>query len=126
MRSSHSFLLLSGSLLGLTGVALGAFGAHGLKTTFDATGGLENWKTAVLYQLIHAVALVALSSRTEPAVRRAGFFWTVGVILFSGSLYLLAVGAPVKFLWPVTPAGGLALLLGWATLTWSALSQPKA
>jgi hypothetical protein len=72
MRSSHSFLLLSGSLLGLTGVALGAFGAHGLKTIFDATGGLENWKTAVLYQLIHAVALVALSGRAEPAVRRAG------------------------------------------------------
>jgi uncharacterized membrane protein YgdD (TMEM256/DUF423 family) len=126
MRSPHPFLLISGSLLGLTGVALGAFGAHSLRTTFDATGGLENWKTAVLYQLIHAVALLALSGRVEPVARRVGIFWTLGVVLFSGSLYLLAVGTPVKFLWPVTPAGGLALLFGWATLTWSALRQPPA
>ena len=126
MRSSHPFLLISGSLLGLTGVALGAFGAHGLKTTFEVTGGLENWKTAVLYQLIHAVALLALSNRTEPVVRRVGIFWTLGVIMFSGSLYLLAVDAPVRFLWPFTPAGGLALLLGWAALSLSALRQPKA
>ena len=125
MRSSHPFLLISGALLGLTGVALGAFGAHGLKATFDVTGGLENWKTAVLYQLIHAVALLALANRAEPVARRVGFWWTLGVILFSGSLYLLAVGAPIRFLWPVTPAGGLALLLGWATLSWSALRQPK-
>ena len=125
MRSSHPFLLISGALLGLTGVALGAFGAHGLKATFEVTGGLENWKTAVLYQLIHAVALLALANRAEPIVRRVGFWWTLGVILFSGSLYLLAVGAPIRFLWPVTPAGGLALLLGWATLCWSALRQPK-
>ena len=126
MRSSHPFLLISGGLLGLTGVALGAFGAHGLKATFDATGGLENWKTAVLYQLIHAVALLAISNRAEPVMRRVGFCWMLGVGLFSGSLYLLAVGAPVKFLWPATPAGGLALLLGWATLSLSALRQPQA
>ncbi len=126
MSASFRFPLLSAGLLGLTGVALGAFGAHGLKATLEATGGLENWKTAVLYQLVHAVALLALSTRTEVEVPRVAFWWTLGVIFFSGSLYLLAIGAPIKFLWPVTPAGGLALLLGWATLVWSALRQPKA
>lgn len=120
MRSSTSFLLLGAGLLGLTGVALGAFGAHGLKETLAATSGLENWKTAVLYQLVHAVALVALSSRTETAVRAVGWFWIAGVVLFSGSLYALALGFPAKFIWPVTPLGGLALLLGWGRLTWSA------
>ena len=125
MRSSHPFLLIAGALLGLTGVALGAFGAHGLKATFDVTGGLENWKTAVFYQLIHAVALLALANHPGSIALRTGRWWTLGVILFSGSLYLLALGAPVRFLWPVTPAGGLALLLGWATLSWSALRQSK-
>jgi len=120
MRSSPSFLLLSAGLLGLTGVALGAFGAHGLKTTLETTGGLENWKTAVLYQLMHAVALLALASRHETAGRGTGWCWLTGVVLFSGSLYALALGVPAKFIWPVTPLGGLALLLGWARLTWVA------
>ena len=126
MSVSRRFPLLAAGLLGLTGVALGAFGAHGLKATLAATGGLENWKTAVLYHLVHAVGLLALSARSEPAVGRISFWWTLGVVLFSGSLYLIAVGAPAKFLWPVTPAGGLALLLGWVTLSWSALRQPKS
>src|SRR4051812_47797915 len=98
MTASRRFPLLAAGLLGLTGVALGAFGAHGLKATFEATGGSESWKTAVLYQLVHAVALLALSSRSEPAVGRVSFWWTVGVSLFSGSLYLIALGAPTKFL----------------------------
>jgi uncharacterized membrane protein YgdD (TMEM256/DUF423 family) len=126
MTASRRFPLLAAGLLGLTGVALGAFGAHGLKATLGETGGLENWKTAVLYQLVHAVALLALAARTEPVVGRVSWWWTLGVVLFSGSLYLLALGAPAKFLWPVTPAGGLALLLGWAVLTWSAVRSPPA
>lgn len=126
MSASLRFPLLAAGLLGLTGVALGAFGAHGLKATFEATGGLETWKTAVFYQLVHAVALLALSGRAEPGMRRAGLWWVIGVILFSGSLYALALGVPAKFIWPVTPAGGLALLLGWSSLLWSALRQPKA
>jgi uncharacterized membrane protein YgdD (TMEM256/DUF423 family) len=120
MRSSPSFLVIAAGLFGLTGVALGAFGAHGLKNTLEATGGLENWKTAVFYQLIHAVALLALATRTESVTRAIGGWWVIGVVLFSGSLYALALGVPAKFIWPVTPLGGLALLLGWARLTWAA------
>lgn len=100
---------------------MGAFGAHGLKNALEATGGLENWKTAVFYQLVHAVALLALAARTEVATRAIGRWWVIGVVLFSGSLYALALGVPAKFIWPVTPLGGLALLLGWARLTWAAL-----
>ena len=99
---------------------MGAFGAHGLKATLEATGGLENWKTAGFYQLVHAVALLALASRTEPVARWVARSWIIGIILFSGSLYALALGCPAKFIWPVTPLGGLALLLGWARLTWAA------
>ena len=126
MRSPPTFLLLSAGLLGLTGVALGAFGAHGLKATLETTGGLENWKTAVFYQLVHAVALLALASRNEPAVRVIGRWWIIGVVLFSGSLYALALGFPAKFIWPVTPLGGLALLLGWARLTWAAFRPAQS
>ena len=126
MRSPPTFLLLSAGLLGLTGVALGAFGAHGLKATLETTGGLENWKTAVFYQLVHAVALLALASRNEPAVRVIGRWWIIGVVLFSGSLYALALGVPAKFIWPITPLGGLALLLGWARLTWAAFRPAQS
>ena len=126
MRSPPTFLLLSAGLLGLTGVALGAFGAHGLKATLETTGGLENWKTAVFYQLVHAVALLALASRNEPAVRVIGRWWIIGVVLFSGSLYALALGVPAKFIWPVTPLGGPALLLGWARLTWAAFRPAQS
>lgn len=125
MRSSPSFLLIAAGFLGLSGVALGAFGAHGLKSTMEATGGLENWKTAVFYQLIHAVALLAVASRNQAAVRLIGGFWLVGVVLFSGSLYALALGFPAKFIWPVTPLGGLCLLLGWARLTWAAFRSTE-
>jgi uncharacterized membrane protein YgdD (TMEM256/DUF423 family) len=125
MRSSSSFLFLGAGILGLTGVALGAFGAHGLKTTLEATGGLENWKTAVLYQLVHAVALLALAARTEPAVRTVGWCWIIGVAMFSGSLYALALGFPARFIWPVTPLGGLAFLTGWARLAWAGFRSPQ-
>lgn len=125
MRSVSSSLVLWAALLGFAGVALGAFGAHGLKATLEAHGGLENWKTAVLYQLVHAVALLALAGRPETAGRAVRRWWLAGVILFSGSLYALALGVPAKFIWPVTPLGGLALLLGWGRLVWSAWRNPS-
>ena len=92
----------------------------------EPTGQLENWKTAVFYQLIHAVALLALANWTNPAAKRIGACWIVGVFLFSGSLYCLALGGPIKLLWPVTPLGGLALLAGWLLLTWAAFRQTDA
>ncbi len=119
-------LLLAASVLGFTGVALGAFGAHGLKGALEDGNQLENWKTAIFYQLVHAVALLALSGRTIPAAAKVGWCWLGGVVCFSGSLYWIALGGPVKVLWPVTPLGGLSLLAGWAVLAWSALRKTDA
>lgn len=126
MKFPSRSLLIAAGLLGFTGVVLGAFGAHRLKATLEPAGQLENWKTAVFYQLVHAVALLALANWPNQAIKRIGACWVGGVVLFSGSLYCLALGGPIKFLWPITPLGGLALLAGWLWLTWTAFRQADA
>ena len=128
MKSKSQILLIAAGLLGFSGVALGAFGAHGLKATLETGGQLKNWEKAVFYQLVHAVALVAvaLSGRPMPAASKIGGCWTAGVVCFSGSLYCLVLGGPIKLLWPVTPLGGLLLLGGWAALLWSAFRHSDA
>jgi len=96
-------------------VALGAFGAHALKDILAARGSTDIWHTAVLYQLVHSVALLALCGWREMPVglqKWTARCWAGGVVLFSGSLYWLALGGP-KFLGPVTPLGGIGLLAGW-------------
>ena len=102
------------AIFGFLGVALGAFGAHGLKTVLEQTGRAANWETAVLYHLVHAVVLAAIS-RIEPLPRAAWWLFTAGIVIFSGSLYVLAVTG-IKMLGAITPFGGLALLGGWLAL----------
>jgi uncharacterized membrane protein YgdD (TMEM256/DUF423 family) len=115
-------LLLAAALLGAAGVALGAFGAHGLRARLDARA-LEIWETAVRYHLLHAVALLALAlSPQAPALRGPGWLFVAGIALFSGSLYALALGGP-RALGPVTPLGGLAFLAGWLWLAKAALAR---
>lgn len=97
--------------MGFTGVALGAFGAHGLKDTLAANGTAAIWGTAVLYHLIHSVAALWASERRPGVVR----VWAAGVAVFSGSLYVLAV-TNVRWLGAITPIGGVLLLVGWALL----------
>lgn len=122
MRNSVNILFIS-AFFGFTGVLLGAFGAHALKATLTGHQTHDIWETGILYHLIHSAALLGLAaigmpSKGQPLANkwlgRAAWCWSVGILLFSGSLYGLAVGAPVKFLWPVTPAGGLAFLVGWS------------
>ena len=127
MKPKTQILLIAAGLLGFSGVALGAFGAHGLKTTLEAGGQLKNWEKAVFYQLVHAVALltVAFAGRPILAAGKIGWCWITGVACFSGSLYWLALGGPIKLLWPVTPLGGLLLLCGWAGLIWSAFRSKE-
>jgi len=116
---SPTLFLRIAAALGLSGVALGAFGAHGLKNRLEADL-LEIFEVGVRYQMYHAVALLALSlapaalwtSRWTPV---AGWAWVVGVTIFSGSLYLLAISG-VRWLGAITPIGGVALLVGWAML----------
>jgi uncharacterized membrane protein YgdD (TMEM256/DUF423 family) len=115
-------LLLAAALLGAAGVALGAFGAHGLRARLDARA-LEVWETAVRYHLLHAAALLALAlSPYAPALRGAGWLLALGIALFSGSLYALALGGP-RWLGPITPLGGLAFIAGWLWIAKVALSR---
>ena len=112
------------ALLGATGVALGAFGAHGLKDRLGPAG-LATWQTAVEYHLIHAVALLALvlwNGATGRPIQPAAASFAVGIVLFSGSLYALALGGP-RWLGPVTPLGGLAFLVGWLARAWLAVGK---
>ena len=107
-----------GSFLMFLGVALGAFGAHALK---DKIGDyyLAVFKTGVLYHFVHGLALFAVAwlstQSSDPKVQAAGIFFLAGIILFSGSLYLLSL-TPMKWLGAVTPLGGLCFLIGWALL----------
>ncbi len=119
---ARTFLLV-GALAGFTGVALGAFGAHGLRGRLTPEM-LAVFETGVRYQLVHAVALVALSS-LMPRLSGwlavwAGWLFTVGIVLFSGSLYLLAFTG-VRVLGAITPLGGVAFLVGWAFLAFAAI-----
>ena len=128
MSNAPRWIAFAAGLLGFTGVALGALGAHGpLHDKLVAHGTLDHWRTAVLYQLVHSVALLALAGWSgagakTPWIARC---WSAGLILFSGSLYWLALGGPA-ILGPLTPLGGLALLLGWSLVAWRALQSPQA
>lgn len=117
-----------GAVLAFVGVAIGAFGAHGLEAQFEAQPDLGRiFETGARYHMYHSLALLAvawLASRQPGAlVRWAGILFVVGIVLFSGSLYALAVTGQRK-LGMVTPLGGLAFLAGWGCLAACAWRQP--
>jgi uncharacterized membrane protein YgdD (TMEM256/DUF423 family) len=116
-------LLLGGGLLAGAAVALGAFGAHALRTLFDAER-LGWWQTGVDYQMWHALALIALAAVPGRRFRVAGAFLGSGSLLFSASLYLMALTG-WRWLGMVTPLGGLAMLAGWILVVRSAFSIPR-
>lgn len=113
----RTFLIL-GALLAAVGVGAGAFGAHGLRARLSSEL-LAIFETGVRYHLIHALGLLAVAwvetRWPSPAVGVAGWLFAAGILLFSGSLYLLALGSP-RSLGMVTPVGGLAFILGWLAL----------
>ncbi|MFQ5619205.1 MAG: DUF423 domain-containing protein [Rhodospirillales bacterium] len=119
--------LFLAALNGLLAMVAGAYGAHALEVT--DTGFRDIFMTAVQYHMWHALALLAvacLASRPDapgaPALRVAGWAFTIGIALFSGSLY--ARGVTGSVLVPgMAPAGGISLLLGWAALIWAALAR---
>ena len=114
MSGPRGWLVLA-ALVGASGVAMGAGGAHALRSQI-VPEYLPTFETGVRYQLIHAVALLALAlSGERRGVALPALLFTFGVLLFSGSLYALALGAPTR-LGIVTPFGGVALLLGWLSL----------
>ncbi len=108
------------AFFGATGVALGAFGAHGLAGFFAANPDAEGtFRTAVQYHQIHALALIgaawAANRFSERWSRLAGWLLAAGIVLFSGSLYLLSL-LDLRFMGAVAPLGGAALVAGWACL----------
>jgi uncharacterized membrane protein YgdD (TMEM256/DUF423 family) len=117
MSAARLFLLI-GAAYGLLGVAFGAFGAHALRSRL-APELLAVYHTGVEYQFYHAFALLAVGLlmllRPVPALPVAGWCFALGVLLFSGSLYLLALSG-IRWLGAITPLGGLLFLAGWGAL----------
>ena len=113
----HKATCITGFAAAGLAIALGAFGAHALKDLLIGTGRQEVWQTAVDYHMWHALALVlcALIPGTGKAKSAAAILFAGGILLFSGSLYWLALGGP-GWLGPVTPLGGSALMAGWVAL----------
>ena len=110
----NSFVFRMAAALCFLAVALGAFGAHALKGMLQANGMMEVWNKAVLYHFVHALALLVLA--VLPAAGRASLaLFVAGILLFSGSLYLLAL-TNIKWLGAITPLGGLCFLAGWLCL----------
>ncbi len=108
-----------GSVFAMVGVALGAFGAHALRDRLEPRM-LEVFEVGVRYQLLHALGLfaVAFVASQERPTALAGWAMVVGIALFSGSLYAMALSG-VRQLGIVTPFGGVAFLVAWASLAWS-------
>jgi uncharacterized membrane protein YgdD (TMEM256/DUF423 family) len=118
--SAQRFPLIAAGAFGITGVALGALGAHAIAAVLAEHGMAHAWETGARYHLFHAVALLGLAGWARTAAAAAGSrviwaarCWSIGIVLFSGSLYGIALGGP-RWLGPITPLGGIALLAGWA------------
>lgn len=123
-------IILTASFFGTIAVLMGAFGAHGLKNLIDAPS-LAIWQKGIEYQFYHTFALLYLSSFARyrnKLINIAYFCFTFGIILFSGSLYLLATRTILnlgftEFIGPITPIGGLLFVLGWIMLFFAALKD---
>ena len=117
-------LITVGAMLGFLGVAAGAFGAHAMRAKLTAER-LENWKTAADYQLWHALATIAAGLAAavwdSGVAAEAGWCFVAGTLVFSGSLYALAVTDRRK-LGAITPIGGVLFLIGWGLLVVAAMT----
>lgn len=120
---SQTFLAASG-ILGFLGVAFGAFAAHGLKNKLSAEM-LTIFETGARYHLLHACVLLGIAILARHmdtiAIRVAGYAMVIGILIFSGSLYALAITG-IRGLGAITPIGGLAFLVGWGAVAWAAFS----
>lgn len=122
MNKLNKKIAISAAVLGAVTIAIGAFGAHGLKQLVSADA-VASFETGVRYQMYHVIVLIALSLSTkisEVTLKWVFRFFIVGMLLFSGSIYLLAVKEvlpfEVSFLGPITPLGGLLFISGWLRL----------
>lgn len=111
--------LISGSIIAALGVAIGAFGAHALKSILEANNRLETFETGVKYQFYHALALIILGLIMQKFDDRifawSGYSYLAGIVIFSGSLYILSLTGVGKW-GAITPLGGVAFIMGWIFL----------
>ena len=116
--SAKAVLILAG-VLGALSVGIGAFGAHGLEATLTANGRVDTFETAVKYQFYHTLALLLLGilmlNFQQSYLSYAAYAFTGGIVVFSGSLYVLAL-TNITWLGAITPIGGLGFILGWIFL----------
>ncbi|MVZ64075.1 DUF423 domain-containing protein [Sphingobacterium humi] len=123
-------IILTASFFGLLAVILGAFGAHGLEGKIS-DNQLDAWKTANQYQFYHTLALLFLStfSRAKSqSIKVSYIMFTIGIILFSGSIYILSTKSltgleSLSFIGPITPVGGLCFMIGWIALFVAAIKH---
>lgn len=116
------FFFAAGSISAFLAVALGAFAAHGLKGRLTPDM-LATFEVAVRYQMYHSLALIAVawaaSYWPQSSAGTAGWFFLAGILIFSGSLYILTI-TDLRWLGAITPIGGVAFLIGWLLLAWAA------
>jgi uncharacterized membrane protein YgdD (TMEM256/DUF423 family) len=118
MNDKKMWLIIS-AISGFTAVAIGAFGAHGLREKLSQQM-LEVYKTGVLYQLIHSVVLLALSLNTIIKSKLPSIFILLGIILFSFSLYIYSTSG-IRIFAMITPVGGFCFLIGWLLIIYEAI-----
>jgi uncharacterized membrane protein YgdD (TMEM256/DUF423 family) len=125
MMSTSRVLIMAGGILGLLGLVAGAMGVHALRDTLDARA-LSTFETGVRFQMYHALALLAvglLAGQWKTGiVKLSGVLFTVGVVLFSGSLYILAITG-IGVFGAIAPLGGLSLMAAWTSLIVGAIRQ---
>jgi uncharacterized membrane protein YgdD (TMEM256/DUF423 family) len=118
MNNKKLWIIIS-AFSGFTAVAIGAFGAHGLKEKLS-TEMLEIYKTGVFYHLVHSVVLLVLSLNTLIKIKLPSILFLLGIILFSFSLYIYSTSG-IKFFAMITPFGGFCFLIGWLLLIYEAI-----
>ncbi len=116
-------ILSAGATFAALGVALGAFGAHGLRATLDPLR-LGWWETAVQYQMLHAIGLIAIGAAPLRRIGTAALLLATGTGLFSGTLYLMALSG-ARWLGMITPMGGALMIAGWLLLAWRLRSSSQ-
>ncbi len=124
------FPLLAAGVAGFTGIVCGTLGAHYMKALLTERGMAVSWETGARYHLLHALALLGIAAWLRATPTGAGGAlglwaarcWALGTVLFSGSLYWLALGGP-RWLGPVTPLGGIILMVGWLLVAIAAAAK---
>ncbi|MEL7500131.1 MAG: DUF423 domain-containing protein [Planctomycetota bacterium] len=135
-KTALSYWVTVGAVMAAIGVAMGAFGAHGLQSFIDriaetdpelAARRLDNWKTAAMYQMLHSIGLVLIgiaASRDKNVwFTIAGWTMTIGILVFSGLLYLLVL-TEVRILGAIVPIGGVSMIVSWLALAVGAVQGP--